>query len=391
LTPSIDEILNVLRERGIEPHEQLDDVDVPGIGEIKEGETIYTTSMEEVLEDQDDERFIEDDRLRRWWHEIEKVSETKETPTPSSEPPEPQCAWYCPIHFFGHSWGIYIRESCILSTAINIARFVDWQNLPVQFKSRQAITKQLLRSAFYVYYLHEHFHHKVESLGFRLLITTGSDRYRPYKANVYRTSFRTPQCLEESLANAESYRRLSEARYRNRLATSILYGLRSFLEASFPLQPPGYAQAMNFLGDSRYRNGLYVFQSQVLEGKISPITPPLHWSVAPNSISSLMRISDDIYVVLPRGGHPIFNPTSIDPGATASTSALVGALTKHYDYQQTSGGKGSHVKLTKQGAPNVHIPGNRSVVSPGVVKHVLKAIGGYPISRLPDFLKGKLG
>jgi hypothetical protein len=103
-----------------------------------------------------------------------------------------------------------------------------------------------------------------------------------------------------------------------------------------------------------------------------------------------MNISDDIYVILPRGGRPLFKPTSIDPGFTISSKDLIGALKKHHGYQQTQGGKGSHVKLTKTGAPNIHIPGNRAVVSPGVVKQALTALGGYPISRLPDLVEGRL-
>ncbi len=35
-------------------------------------------------------------------------------------------------------------------------------------------------------------------------------------------------------------------------------------------------------------------------------------------------------------------------------------------------------------------PGNRRVLSPGVVKHALDAIGGCPISRHPDLLNGRL-
>ena len=104
-----------------------------------------------------------------------------------------------------------------------------------------------------------------------------------------------------------------------------------------------------------------------------------------------MDISDDIFVVLPRGARPIFRPTSIDPGFTVSSGALIGALTKHYGYQVVPGGKGSHVKLKKPGAPNIHIPGNRPVVSPGVVKQAINAIGRHPISRLPDLLQGTLG
>jgi hypothetical protein len=107
-------------------------------------------------------------------------------------------------------------------------------------------------------------------------------------------------------------------------------------------------------------------------------------------ITALMDISDDIYLVLPHGARPIFRPTSIDPGATISSRALVGALVKHHGYLEVAGGKGSHIKLTKPGAPNIHIPGNRAVLSPGVAKQALKAIGGYPISRLPDLIQGKL-
>jgi predicted RNA binding protein YcfA (HicA-like mRNA interferase family) len=107
-------------------------------------------------------------------------------------------------------------------------------------------------------------------------------------------------------------------------------------------------------------------------------------------ITALADITDEIYVVLPLGALPIFRPTSIDPGATVSTGALVGALTRHYGYEHVPGGKGSHVKLKKPGAQTIIIPGNRPVLSPGVVKHALEAIGGYPISKLPDLLQGRL-
>ncbi len=81
---------------------------------------------------------------------------------------------------------------------------------------------------------------------------------------------------------------------------------------------------------------------------------------------------------------------SIDPGATASTAQLTSALTRHYGYSQAPGGKGSHVKHVKPNAPNIHLPGNRPVVSPGLVKQVLGVFGGYRISRLPDLLRGQL-
>lgn len=107
-------------------------------------------------------------------------------------------------------------------------------------------------------------------------------------------------------------------------------------------------------------------------------------------ITSLADIADDIYVVLPRGSRPIFRPTSVDPSATASTRAMESSLTRHYGYRPVAGGKGSHVKLSKKGSPTIILPSNPPILSPGVVKHVLDAIGGYPISPLPDMLDGTL-
>ena len=107
-------------------------------------------------------------------------------------------------------------------------------------------------------------------------------------------------------------------------------------------------------------------------------------------ITALTDITDNIYLVLPKGVRPIFRSTSIDPGATVSTNALAGALTKHYGYQHVPGGKGSHVKLKKPGAQTIILPGNRPVLSPGIVKHALDAVGGHPISRLRDLLEGRL-
>jgi hypothetical protein len=256
---------------------------------------------------------------------------------------------------------------------------------------RWVIARQLLRSAFYVFFLHEQFHHKVESLGLRLLIATGGDRYRPYKSQVYCRTFLTRNCLEESLANAESFRRLSEPRYVRRVDPAIRAGLRDYLRISIPMQPPGYAEGVHYLAEAAYRDGLFNLQSQVLDGTCPPTTTAGHWSVAPNMITALADITDDIYVILPRGARPIFSPTSVDPGATVSSRALEGALTRYYGYRPVPGGKVSHVKLAKPGAPTIIIPGNRPVLSPGVVKRALEAIGGYPISKLPDLLDGRLG
>ena len=403
---SISSVLEVLAAHDVRPFEiDSEHVELPGIGQIEDGETVYSTSISEVFGLDGEEMAerpgiadIDDPRLREWWGEIEQIIGNRDLAIARQvkqrllkkhrEAPEPHCAWYCPIHFFGHGWGIYIREACILSHAIDIAAKVQWKSVRAP---RWEIARQLLRSAFYVFFLHEQFHHKTESLGLSLLIATGRDRYRPYKTNVYRRTFLTRDCLEESLANAESFRRLRGPRYVKCVDPAIRAGLRDYLKASIPMQPPGYAEGVHYFSEAAYRDGLFNLQSQVLDGTRPPTTTAGHWSVAPNMITALADITDDIYVVLPRGAQPIFSPTSVDPGATVSSRALEGALTRHYGYRPVPGGKGSHVKLAKPGAPTIIIPGNRPVLSPGVVKHALEAIGGYPISKLPDFLDGRLG
>lgn len=399
------QIIDVLRANGIDPEESLETVDLPGgdlpelpgVGEVEQGETVYSTSINRVLGSTDDELEIldiDDPRMREWIRELEEIIGNRNIPVHqrrrvvrSPEDPEPHCAWYCPIHFFGHGWGIYIRENCILSLTKDIASFVDWSAVSDPLS---VIARQLLRSAFYVFFLHEQFHHKVESLGFRLLVATGSDRYRPYKANVYRRHYMSSSCLEESLANAESYRRLTETRYSNRVNPEIRHGLRLFIKASMAMQPPGYREGANYLTTFPYRAGLHQLQSQILDGRLPPTTPSKHWQVAPNMITSLAKITDEIYVVMPVGARPLFTPTSIDPGATASSRDLEKALVKYYGYKVVPGGKGSHIKLKKAGSATVIIPGQRPVLSPGVVKEALRALGGYPLSRLPDLLAGKL-
>jgi hypothetical protein len=395
---SVSGTLDVLRAHGIRPLEDDQwEIDLPGIGQIEGGESVYSTSIIEVLGTDSEgllgdraTREIDDLRLREWRNEVDRIIENGgqggRKPL-SPEPPEPYCAWYCPIHFFGHGWGIYIRESCILTHARDIATRVHWPSVRAP---RWETERQLLRSAFYVFFLHEQFHHKVESLGLRLLIATGRDRYRPYKSNVYSPTFLTTDCLEESLANAESYRRLREPHYTKRVDPAIRAGLRDYLRLSFPMEPPGYAEAVHYLADAPYRDGLFNLQSQVLDGVIPPTTNAGHWSVAPNMIAALADITDDIYVILPQGARPIFRATSVDPRATASSRALESALTRHHGYRRVPGGKGSHVKLEKLGASTIIIPGNQPVVSPGIVKHVLEAIGRYPMSRLPDLLEGRL-
>lgn len=393
----IDEVLEVLLALGIEPG--FDEVSAEGVlrgvGEVGEAETVYSTSLQNVNGALVPDDRLDDPRLRQLLDEVSQVMRLSESERrvrrarllERLSPPEPRCAWYSPIHYYGHDWGIYIRESCILDTAKQIALFLD----PTSASAVPSPTLigQLLRAAFYSFYLHEQFHHKVESLGFRLLVATEADRYRTYMRDVYSSTYLTPDCLEESLANADAYLRLGESRYMYKLGEEVLQALRGYLEFSIPLQPPGYAEGVEYLEKPSFNQGQKVLQSQVLDGSSSPVTPPQHWGIATHMIRSLMNIDQRIFVVIPAGSTPMFPPTWAPPGGTVSTQELVSALTRYYRYRNVPGGKGSHVKLKRAGSPTLTLPGNRKTLSPGVVKQVLKVFGGLSLSELPDVLEGR--
>ncbi len=148
------------------------------------------------------------------------------------------CAWYQPIHFFGYDWGIYIREDCLVRAAIRIARFIDCRSA-VAINPR-ILSKPLLRAAFCVYFLHEQYHHKIECFGLRVHVASQNPVYSRYSKHVYRLLSGTDDQIEEALANADSYRRLTDDPYNRWLTKPIIEATREFLRFEFPVSPPGY-------------------------------------------------------------------------------------------------------------------------------------------------------
>ena len=223
---------------------------------------------------------------------------------PGLESSHSPCAWYNPMHFY-RNWGIYMKGTCLVRIARRMACFVDWSKTSLP---KSAFKGELLRAAFYMIYLHEQFHHKVESFSLRLLVSTGRDHYSPYSSQVYQPTFRTQQCLEESLANAQSYRRLSEKRYRSNLSPFIYQGVRDYVKLTMPTQPPGYREGIFYLKDQPHQSGVCLLQSQVQSANLMPTIPTQHWKMAPNMMRALKPISSRIYIVLPVGYQPLFPP-----------------------------------------------------------------------------------
>ena len=370
-------------------------VELPDVGDIDDTESVYQLAYDTMMRDDGEWMFSDNPRLRDWLDEVgirleqDAPRESRTPPDQAGRPIEPHCAWYCPIHFFGHGWGIYLREECILSIGLSIASALSPQEVIAAGLSRPQLGLYLLRAAFYVLFLHEQFHHKVESFGLRVHVSTQSSKYVPYKKSVYQPTWPSADCLEEGLANADSYLRLTEPRYRRRIGP-VLRATQSYLRHSFASQPPAYRNGLRYLAQRTFNHGLYRLQAQVLEGVLTPTMKSTDWVIAPRMTQSLFPVTSNIWVVVPRGVHPILPIGAVSPGFTASTRDVVGALERHYGYAQAPGGKGSHVKLKHPRRKTVVIPGNRRTLSPGAISHVLSALGDYSLSNLREFLEGTL-
>jgi hypothetical protein len=211
------------------------------------------------------------------------------------------CAWYQPIHFYKDDWGIYIREECIIKKAQRIA--TRYPRLPIS--SIYDLAKNLIRVAVSSFFLHEHFHHKVECLGLRLHVTTKKSVYPDYKTNVYKTTYGTDDCLEESLANADAWIRLNNNPYKRIATKHVTDAARQYLKDRFAIDPPGYRKALDYLKKEQFTMGENLLQAQVRECAMSPIRPIDEWNAAPRLLQSFFNVTNNIWSVVRRGTTPI--------------------------------------------------------------------------------------
>lgn len=235
-------------------------------------------------------------------HEDEEVivpGEWDDTPEEEEQGIWDTCAWYQPFHFYGKSWGIFIREDCVVRNAFQIARRCD-RNLP-HHMGRTQFAQAVIRASFAHFYFHEHFHHKVESLGMRMHVMLGKSAYVPYKSNVYRPNFLTNACLEEAMANADAYRRFKTAPYSAILTPAVVEATQRYLKRRFITSPPGYKMASKYFQSRQFQDGLNLLQGQIKEAKLAPVQAASDWEAAPQLTHSLFNFKSNIYTVVRSG------------------------------------------------------------------------------------------
>lgn len=251
--------------------------------------------------------------------------------------PWDSCAWYAPMQTYGPAWGIYVRQECINRLSFEVGWFA-WDS------PRTPLTAHYLRlAAFFSLFLHEHFHHKLEGFGIRLALAdrVNPDKWHQYDRAVYATTLGSDDNLEEALANADAYRRLTTKPYSAALPAKIRQATRRWMKWRFDhVDPPGYRMARHHLTDATFTACAERLQTQVLEAGLHPTSNPDHWQAGPNMLRSVFPITSDIYLVIPSGTTPSV-PTTGRP-YTVSVKKTESWLTKNGFARLPDRGKGDH-------------------------------------------------
>jgi hypothetical protein len=210
------------------------------------------------------------------------------------------CAWYQPMHYFGNRWGIYIRQDCIVQRMKDIARF-----LPPGTRVDQPLLRELCRAGFASFFLHEQFHHMVESLGIRMHVVQRRTAYTKYFSLVYAVYRKTDDNLEDALATANSYHRLASPPYSVWIGRPVLDASWEFYDWSVPGDPPGYRQATKYFGYSSFEAGEDVLQARIDDASLKPSRSPSDWRFATRMMTSLFKVTDHLWEIVPPGGKPL--------------------------------------------------------------------------------------
>jgi hypothetical protein len=294
-------------------------------------------------------------------------------------------AWYLPIHHFGYGWGIYIRESAVLVLAGSVLSRLD----PPRRADDDAI-HGAVRAGLSILYLHEAFHHKVESFAIRLEIVEHARRYYPYFQGVYGPlrAAGSGEVLEEALACAEIMRRMrAEEVYQRGIPRDVQHAARAMLGDWLPTLSPGYREAPAYVAEVPFGKARNLLSSQIHEGRRRPLRRNEEWHLVPHGHHGLFDCQTVTHVLVPIGTTPII-PWFGQPAAplSISTNAMV-KLAIGQGYAIMPGGKGSHIKLRADGRPMIIIPANRESLSPRVLASVAAALSLSSLGSLRAMLR----
>ena len=278
-----------------------------------------------------------------------------------------KCAWYQSIPFHGLDVGIFIRRDCLYSIARELGPWMFSAGHSLSLRD----TRRLILGAFTFLYLHEEFHHKVDSLALRVSIVEQRAVYKRYWNRVYAPAKGTDHLTEEALAGANAYRRLTDQPYRAALGAKAVSAIRAYLRAVFPFMPPGYRRAREFVRQDAYDEAEAGLTASVHEALQPPSSGWRRWHLATYMLRGIFPISSHMYAIVPRG-HAIVLPHS--PPSTVPSRTIGRLLRQHGYVRQPGRGKGSHEVWEKAGLPPIVLP-HQVNVTPGVLRAIARSLG----------------
>lgn len=363
----------------VETLERLDLLELVGVSPwpdiSDEGGDLFPIDWTEVERDViAPETLSPADEWANQWSQVEEAMRSRVRSGGGTPPPVivDALAWYQPIHYFGMAWGIYIKEEAVLDLAAYLLEAV-----PFKRRFDRDMVAGAVRLSLAVIYLHEAFHHRVESFAIGLEIVDHAKRYCPYHDKVFRPmrDQGSPDLIEEALATAESFRRRTEETYAHSVPRDLKNVAVPKLREWIRSLPPGYNRAEQFFSGGPFDDALHELCSQIDEAAKHPKRPNTEWRLAANLHRVLFTCKTVTWVLVPAGTHPIvpWFDRDVIPELSVSSRAFVKALRRRYGYKEVHGAK--HLKLLREGGPTLILPTNREALSPVVLTNTAHALG----------------
>jgi predicted RNA binding protein YcfA (HicA-like mRNA interferase family) len=219
----------------------------------------------------------------------------------------------------------------------------------------------LVRAAFAFVFLHEHYHHKIESLAIRLHVIERRPVYPEYMKLSSRVLAGTDGDTEEALAGADAYLRLASAPYSGWFKKDEREVIRAWMLALFENSPPGYRRAGDIVASPPvvFRDTEDQLIARAQEATLHPERPfPSDFSNATHLTRSLFNVKQSLWSIVPVGQEPIL---PMLPGALPlATNKLERHILKQ-GWELVPGGKGSHSKYRRNGAEMIILPHSKDV------------------------------
>jgi hypothetical protein len=298
----------------------------------------------------------------------------------ASNPAWDHDAWYRPVHTHAYASGIHVRESAVSALALDLAATSAASAAPLAPTRENA--QHLVRTAFLVLFLHQLFHHRVETLGLRLEVVHQRPRYLPYYRDAYARSAGTDDQLEEALANAFVHRSLGHRARSADVPVEVRRLAAAHVRERWTADEPSYREAAAYLTSTGWSRGLGELHARVDEGTATPSRRATWRHLGPDLTGVFLEPAVDVVAVAVEGQPAVLPRADVAP---ACSGAQMVALLERAGYEQPRRQKGPVLRLTCKGRAVAVVP-PVPALPPGATARLLALIDATPAD-LPELLE----